>query len=102
MNYPNPFTDDPITTGVKHMEKITLEDTIKEMTAAYMSLEESKCDCKSVVNAVLDAYEEHNPDVSKEDRKAIIKLAKATAKMNQDGAKDEAVQMVKLCDSLGI
>jgi len=83
-------------------EEITILSTVREMAQAYIILDNAKADCKTVVDSALEAYLELTPDATKEDGKAIIKLAKAFAKGKQRSVAADADKIAEICTKLGI
>jgi hypothetical protein len=94
------------------MEQLSIEQALNEMAQAYATLENAKEDCKDVVGSALDAYFGEITPTDKEDVRAakaarkieagnMKKLAKAMAKGEKEGVKEEAENMASLIEELG-
>jgi len=94
------------------MEKLTLQETINQISQALAELESATSDCNDVVDSALDAYFGDVPSgVSKKERKEILaarkteiknikKLAKAMMKGGKDDLVAETDNMKDLTDAI--
>lgn len=81
--------------------EITIESTIKELSAAYRELEQAKSDCKNVVDSALDNLSA-TITLADNDKKAIIKVAKAMASGKHKAVAIDAESVVGICEKVGI
>jgi len=96
------------------MEKLSLEETINQISEALATLDVAKEDCKTVIDAALDAYHGEYPDgitgpehfkkikaERKVENRNIKKLAKAMMKGEKEGVAEETANMDDLLNAIG-
>jgi len=94
----------------ENMEKLTLKETINQISQAFAALDAAKEDCKDVVESALSAYLEEIPAeyrktkimaARKTEVKNIKKLAKAMMKGGKAGVAEETANMDELLNAIG-
>ena len=82
---------------------MTKKEAINLMTQAYRDMEEAKEDFKAVMRSTIETYsKEVEGDITKNDIKAMQKIAQATAKSDLPGVHDEAQTILNTIEELEI